>query len=234
MTVQDLINASLREGRIIAPDEGPSTAESTDCMLAANQLLDSFSAQAVPVYQMTREVFPLTGAASYMIGTGQVFNTARPTKIESALCVDSAGAIRRVDLATVEEWGSYTDKTRTGLFADLLWYDNGFPAATIWLAPKPVTGTSLELYSYKPLTQFASLAATVALPPGYERALIHALALEVWPQFRQGDPPPSLASLAADAKTAIFGLNQAILGSPSTVSQGAMPPVNAPVVPPAQ
>lgn len=234
MTAQELINAALREGRVIAPDEGPSTAESNDCLLALNQMLASWSAQAVPVFTITRESFPLTGASSYTIGPAMTFATARPIKIESAACVDSAGTIRAVDLATVEQWTSYTDKTRTGAFADLLWYDNGFPTATIWLIPKPATGTSLELYSYKPLASIAALTDPVAFPPGYERALIHALAVEVWPQFRQSDPPAGLMALAADAKAAVFGLNQAILGQPSSVVNPAAAPVTAPVVPAAQ
>jgi hypothetical protein len=232
-TPQDLINAALREGRIIAPDEGPSTAESQDALLALNQLLDSLSAQVAPVFSLTRETFPLTGAASYTIGTGAAFNTTRPAKIESA-AVNASGVVRTVNLATVEEWNSYTDKNRTGTFADLLWYDNNYPTATIWLIPKPLTGGSLEIYSYKPLTKFATLADTVSLPEGYERALIHLLAVELWPQFRQGDPPQSLMALAADAKTSIVGRNTAILGPPSAVTQPPTPPISAPVTPAAQ
>ena len=230
-TPQDLINAALREARIIVPDEGPSTAESNDGLLSLNWMLNSWSAQALPVYQITRETFPLTGLLSYTIGTGGTFNTPRPVKIETASVIDSAGAGRPVKLGTVEEWVSYADKTRSGVYADLLYFDGAYPQATIYLIPKPQTGSSLELYSYKPLVQFATLTDTIALPPGYERALIMALALELWNQYRQGDPPASLVAKAQEAKQSIFGLNQAILGPPGTVVSEPPTTISAPAVP---
>lgn len=228
---QDLINAAFRECKIIVPDEGLSTAESNDALLNLNWLLSSWSAQAVPVYQITRETFPLTGVLSYTIGTGGVLNTARPVKIESATVIDSAGAGRPVKLGTVEEWTSYADKSRTGVYADLLWCDGAYPLSTIYLIPKPQTGSTLELYSYKPLVQFATLSDTVSLPPGYERALIMALAIEVWNQYRQGDPPQSLLLKAQEAKQSVFGLNQAILGPPGTVVTEPPTIISAPAVP---
>ena len=179
-------------------------------------------------------MFPLTGIASYTIGTGVAapnFNTARPVKIESAAVQNSAGGTRPVELATVEQWTSYADKTRTGISADLLWFDGAYPVATIWLIPMPVTGCSLNLYSYKALVQFATLADTVNLPPGYERAIIHSLAVELWPQYRPGDPSASLVALAQDAKASIFGLNAAILGTPHSVAVPVPPPISAPAVP---
>jgi hypothetical protein len=230
-TPQDLINAALREARIIVPDEGPSTAESQDSLLALNWMLSSWSAQGLPVYQMTRETFPLTGLLSYTIGTGGTFNTARPVKIEAATVIDSAGAGRPVKLGTVEEWVSYADKSRSGVYADLLWYDGAYPLATIYLIPKPVTGSTIEIYSYKSLVQFATLADTVSLPPGYERALVMGLALELWNQYRQGDPPASVVAKAQEAKAAVFGLNQAVLGAPGTVASEPPAPISAPAVP---
>ena len=147
------------------------------------------------------------------------------------MTIDSAGGGRPIELCTVEQWGSYADKTRTGVYADLLWFDGAFPLATIYLIPKPGTGSNLELYSYKPLVTFATLADTVSLPSGYERAIIHTLAVELWPQYRPGDPSASLVALAQDAKASIFGLNAAILGTPHSVAVPVPPPISAPAVP---
>jgi hypothetical protein len=87
---------------------------------------------------------------------------------------------------------------------------------TLLFNPIPAYGGMVEIASYKPLQPFNALTDTVNLAPGYTRALRWALAFEMAPEY--GRPvSQELASLAADAKTSITGLNQAILGKPNTV-----------------
>jgi hypothetical protein len=102
------------------------------------------------------------------------------------------------------------DKTRTGLFAEALYCDYAYPNAAISLSPRP-TGGTLEVSSYTPLTQFASLATTIALPDGYERALTYALALELAPEY--GRPiDQAVMGVAGESKQAITALNALVLG----------------------
>ena len=225
MTAQELINHALKDLGVLAAGESPSTEESSDALERLNDLLASWSAQALAVYEIKREQFVLTGSASYAIGSGQLWNTSRPVKIEAAAVTTVTGLRFPVEIATPEKWAAYTDTTATGLVAQLLWYDNGYPMATISLAPRPAGGW-LELYSYKELTAIASLNATVDLPPGYKRALITNLALELAPMFGR-EASPTLAANAADAKMSIFGLNRAVEGSPTPVE----PPPPAPPQP---
>lgn len=210
----------------MAEEETPSTSELTDAMYAANDILSSWSPQILPITPLTRESFVLTGAASYTMGTGGSWNTIRPVKIEAVSVVTTAGARKAARIVTVEEFASTADTTATGLFADIAYIDGGFPSMTVYLLPKPGSGNA-EVQSYKPLQPFANLSDTVTLMPGYTRALRWALAFEMAPEF--GRPvSQELASLAADAKTSITGLNQATLGKPNTVE-----PAN-PAIPPQQ
>jgi hypothetical protein len=187
----------------------------TDAQYAANDILASWSAQVLPITPLTRDSFPLTGAASYTIGTGGVFNSPRPVKIETAAVVTLAGVRKPVRIVTVEEWAGQADTTATGLLAEVLFYDGGYPLGTIWLLPKPASG-NLEIESYKQLSQFANLGDTISLAPGYTRALRFALAFDMAPEY--GRPvTQELTMLAQDAKVSITGLNMAILGKPNTV-----------------
>jgi len=210
-----LLTSAIRSLGVVAAEETPSTSELTDALTAANDILSSWSPQILPITPLTRESFALTGAASYTFGTGGTWSSTRPVKIETIAVVTTAGARKAARIVPVEEFESTADTTTTGLFADICYIDGGFPMMTIYLLPKPATGNA-EIQSYKPLTAFANLTDTINLMPGYTRALRWALAYELAPEF--GHPvSQELATLAADAKTSITGLNQATLGKPNTV-----------------
>jgi hypothetical protein len=210
MTVQQLVNAALRTLGVIASGESPSTEESNDGLTALNGIIESWSALGMPIYQVTRETFSLTGAASYTIGTGQTWNTTRPQRIKSAAVVQSS-VEQSVRVVSAEEWAGIVDQGRTGKFADVLYWDSAYPIGTMYLWPAPTTGGSLLLYSYKPLATFAALTDSVTLPPGYERALRFALAADLASEYGRTLTPESAAA-AAESKAAITNLNQIVLG----------------------
>jgi hypothetical protein len=226
MLVQDLLTSAIRSLGVVAAEEVPSTSELTDALYAANDVLSSWSPQILPVLPLTRETFLLTGIGAYTLGPGGTWNTAvRPVKIEAMAVISSNGARRAVRLVPIEEYESMPDSTVTGLFAEVCYCDGGYPLMTLNLLPIPVSGGQADIASYKPLTAFANLSDTINLAPGYTRALRWALAFEMAPEY--GRPvSQELASLAADAKTSITGLNQAILGKPNTV-ESANPAIPA-------
>jgi hypothetical protein len=228
MLVQDLLTAAIRSLGVVAAEEVPSTSELTDALSAANDILSSWSPQILPVLPMVREYFALTGLPSYTMGfNGGSLNTQRPVKIEAIAITSSNGARQPARMVTIEEFEARPDTTAHGLFAEVWWQDGGFPLISIFLLPVPAAGGQIEIASYKPLAAFVNLTDTINLAPGYTRALRWALAFEMAPEF--GRPvSQELASLAADAKTSITGLNQAILGRPNTVEPPPVPPPVAP------
>jgi hypothetical protein len=117
------------------------------------------------------------------------------------------------EIVTSEIWVQVKDRTATSKFAQQLYYDGAYPLGTVWLWPAPVTGSSLELYSLKPLAVFSALSATIDLPPGYEHALRCALASVLAPEYGRA-LPPEVAAAAAEAKTSIGTLNAQVLGPP--------------------
>jgi hypothetical protein len=182
-----------------------------------------------------RETLALTGAASYTVGVGGALSTERPLKVLAASIAAGSSVSRPVMPVTAEQYAAYPKRGVGGNFAEVLLYDNGYPNGTIYLAPIPANGGTLELFNYIALTAFASLATAIDLPPGYERALRAAFALELYSEYpREAGASFETLKLAADeAKASIFGLNQAILGSPSGPPPQPVP-VAAPPVAPAQ
>lgn len=216
MIGQDLVNGALRALGVIASGESPSTEESTDGLAASNELLASWSALGLTIPQITRDTsVTLNGSESYALAT-------RPIRIKSAALVAVNGTAHPIEIIPAERWVAVVDRTRTGIFAEVLFCDYGYTSATIYLSPKPSAGT-LELYVYRPLSSIASLATAISLPPGYERALRLNLAVELASEYGRPVPPELLAN-AAEAKTAITNLNALVLGEQSAA---AAPPVAA-------
>lgn len=202
MTAQDLIQAAARTATIVASGETLNTEELADGLIALNMLISSWSALQIPLYELTKQTVTMTGAASYALST-------RPIRIRSASVVSAAGVAREAEVVPAEKWAAVLDKTRTGLFAEALFYDANFATPTVYLSPKPGAGT-LELWQYNPLTAFASLSTAVSLPSGYERALTFALAIDLAPQY--GRPiDATVQAVAQEATTAIARANAAAL-----------------------
>jgi len=203
MLVQDLIDRSLRLIGVIAAGEVPASVERDDALISLNGIVTSWSAQQITLYQVSVQTVSLTGATSYTLGT-------RPARIKAASIVAANGSSKAPALVDAVGWASVEDKSRTGIWAEVLYCNYGYPSASVYLSPRPTSG-SLEIHSFTPLTQFASLATTIALPDGYERALTYALALELAPEY--GRPiDQAVLGVAGESKQAITALNALVLG----------------------
>ncbi|MEN6537790.1 MAG: hypothetical protein ABFD89_29330 [Bryobacteraceae bacterium] len=195
MTAQDLITKTLQTLGVVAAGETPATEELSDGLVALNDLIESWSAQGLPIPQLTRVELALTGAASYNLVTRAL--------LIKAVAVVNDGLQTPYEVVDATVWAA-GDRNR------VLWYDGGYPTGVIRLRPSPSAG-SLEMYSYHALTPLATLATVIALPPGYQRGLRFGLVADLAPEYgRVLDD--ALIGLANDAKLAIQGLNRALLG----------------------
>jgi hypothetical protein len=224
MTAQDLIDSALRLIGELATQQSPTATESGDALETLNHILETWSAEGLPIPYATTETFTLTGAAEYTIGTGGTWPTTRPLSILAANVISSNQVTREVDLVDAHQWGGLRDKTRTGTFAEKLYYSAGYPTGTVKLWPRPTTGT-LELYSFKALEAFPTLGTTIDMPPGYEKALRFALAVDLAPEHGRVPIPASLSEQAIRAKAALTNLNLQVLGAakPASIEEPTKP-----------
>jgi hypothetical protein len=217
-TWNDIVYQALRDLKVVPAGGTASTSELADALIAMNTLIGSLSAQAIPIPFLTPVQMPLTGAQSYTL-------TTRPLKIEAATVILSVGVSKPIHIATSEEWFAFEDKSATGNFAQILFYDAVFPTPQVWLAPKPIAG-NLWLQAYMPLAQIVAWTDAFSLPPGYDRMFIKLLAPEIADMFGAA-LTPNMMALAQDAKVSIQGLNAAVLGSPTLI----VPPAPSAPVP---
>jgi len=212
MIVQDYIEQAARRIGILQAGRSLATGEYTNCLNLANQLLSAFSIEGLTIYQIKKETFSLTGAASYTIGSTGTFNTSRPEKIRAAAVVTGSVSMP-CQIVSAEKFATIIDRGVTGAFADWLACDYQFPLATIFLWPAPAAG-SLDLWSVKPLAAFSAISDTVSFPPGYEDAFSFNLAVNMASEFAGAHLDQAVVAKAHEAKQALAAINGVSLGQP--------------------
>lgn len=196
-TVKSIIKKAMQKSGILTKTEEPAADEASDALDALNAMLSSWSNDSMLVYARTWETFDLIGGiGTYTIGPGGDFDTVRPIEVIAAT-VRIGSTEEPVDIITDEIYAEQIAlKTQPGLPLYLN-YDNQFPLAKIRLWPIPSTNYPLFLLTEKLLSQF-SIDDEVDLPPGWERALIFNLAIEIASDY---GPEPPRATVAIAGKS---------------------------------
>jgi hypothetical protein len=212
-TAQNLADEALRLNGMLAAGRQASATHYSIVLDALNQLIDSLAAEGATIYQLTYETLPLSGQASYTIGPGGAWNTGRPQKIRAAAVINADGSMP-CEIVAPEKWSTIVDRSVAGAFGDYLCCDYDYPLATIHVWPAAVAPGQLELWSYKPLTGFTSLASAVTLPPGYTETLKYSLAVAIQPEFPGARLAPQVPARAAQLKASLGALNAVTIGAP--------------------
>lgn len=207
-TAQEFCDDALALIGEVASGQTPSAEDRAIVLRTLNRLIDSYSASGVAIPSLTLDnSVTLAGAAeSYTLGT-------RPLGIKSASIRAANGVSKPAQVVDAAGWGAVEDKTRTGIYAEVLYCDFGHPSAKVYVSPKPSAGT-LELQVYRALTAGLVAETAIAFPPGYERALLNALAIDISSMF--GRPvPESVAAVGSEAFSYIAKRNAEVLGIPA-------------------
>jgi hypothetical protein len=199
ITGTSLFTDAARMIGVIASGESLNTDEAADGLIVLNKLVDSWSAEQIPLPQLTLQSVSLSGATATL---------TRPLKIKAAAAVNGNFS-QPVEIASAERWAEIVDHARSGGFPDRLYCDYAYPTSNIYAWPSATC--TLQLHCYMPLTVFATAGTSIDLPPGYARGLTMNLALDLAELF--GRPvTQSLFSSAQAAKQGIIATNARIFG----------------------
>jgi hypothetical protein len=217
----DIIRPALKLLGVITQGETPSTSEGTDALAALNAMIDNWSTDRLNVFFIQNFTGSVSnGTNSYNIATGQTWNTPRPVRIEAANIILS-NLTHPLEIISPADWAAIKEKGASASVPLKLYYDQAVPTGKVYLWPTPNASSTIDLWLYSALSQFADLTTSVDIAPGYLRAMIYNLAVEVASQFGSV-VRPEVAQIAAEAKAAIRMLNGAEPGMPPATG-----PVNA-------
>ena len=206
-TAQTIIDRALRLIGAIASGESPTSAESSDGLVALNAMISSWQTEKLNVFAFVDTAFTLVASnGSYTVGpAGNFALTPRPSKIESCF-VRISNIDYPVDLIDRDRWFGIADKTSTSDIPIYAYYEPSLATGTLLVWPVPNAASSLHIITWQSLSELSALSTTITLPQGYERALAYNLAIEVAPEFGQ-NPSQSVVMIAAESKASIKRAN---------------------------
>jgi hypothetical protein len=208
-TAGDQINAALRLLGVLAEGETTSAAASQDALGALNQMIDSWNTERLAVYSTQDQVFtwPADEITRTLGPTGN-FVGNRPVLIDDATYYrDAATNVSfGIKLINQQQYDGIAVKTVTSTYPQVMFVNMTYPDITMTVYPKPTRPLEWHFISVQELTQPATLATTLAFPPGYLRAFKYNLAMEIAPEFGV-EPSPQVSRIAMTSKRNLKRIN---------------------------
>lgn len=191
----------------------PTTEQRNDGLTALNALLESWNTENLTCYSVRETSFTLTiGTTSYTVSTGATVNVARPLQILQAYVQDAGGNNYPLTIRTLDQWNQIGNRSSiiTSQIPTDCYYDPTFPGGVFSVFPTPLAAYTVFFDAYLPLSTLSTLTHSLSFPPGYERAMVYNLAVEI--SAMTGIPLPAsgtnIQKLAEDSLANIKRINE--------------------------
>lgn len=208
-TAGDQINAALRLIGMLAEGETPSADTSNDALNALNQMIDSWNTERLSVFSTQDQVFTWTpNQISRTLGPTGNFVGNRPILIDDATYFKDPtnGISFGIKIINQQQYDGIAVKTVTSTYPQVMWINMDYPNIDMYVYPVPTKALEWHFISVTELTQPATLATTLAFPPGYLRCFKYNLACEIATEFGV-EPPPNVARIAMTSKRNLKRIN---------------------------
>jgi hypothetical protein len=208
-TAYDQICGALRLIGQLAEGETPSASTAQDSLAALNQMIDSWNTERLSVFSTQDQIVTwLPGVKTMSMGPSGDYIGNRPILIDDATYFrDPASGISfGIKLINQQQYDGIAVKTVTSTYPQVMWINMEYPNLTMTVYPIPTKTLEFHIISVEELTQPATLATSLAFPPGYLRAFKYNLACELAPEFGV-EPSPTVSRIAMTAKRNLKRIN---------------------------
>ena len=208
-TAGDQINRALRLIGMLAEGELPSTETANDCLVALNQMIDSWNTERLSVFSTQDQVFTWpAGFINRTLGPTGNFVGNRPILLDDATYYRDASTnvSYGIKMINQQQYDGIAVKTVTSTYPQVLFINMTYPDVDMYIYPKPTRDLEWHFVSVEELDQPATLQTVLAFPPGYLRAFTYALAMEIAPEFGV-EPSPQVQRIAMTSKRNLKRIN---------------------------
>ena len=208
-TAGDQINRALRLLGVLAEGETPSAAVSQDALTALNQMIESWNTERLSVFSTQDQVFTWpAGSISRTLGPSGNFVGNRPIMLDDATYFRDAGTnvSYGIKIINQQQYDGIAVKTVTSTYPQVIWVNMTYPDIELYVYPVPIRDLEWHFISVDELSQPATLATSLTFPPGYLRAFVYNLAMEIAPEFGV-EPSPQVRRIAMTAKRNLKRIN---------------------------
>jgi hypothetical protein len=213
LTVLDVISAAMRKINVLAQGETPQPQEANNAFQAFWLMLDSWSTYRSMIYSLSTDTYTIpVGVSQLTMGpTGQI-QTPRPVRVQSAWILDSSGINRYFDLINDVGVVSLAVSSIPWYGNQKLFYNPTYPNGTLQFYPNTYYSGTLTVNSLKEIGPYSALNQQILMPPGYLRAMVYGLAVELAPEYGMAVRP----EVAQEANNSFNTLAQ--LNAPSIMA----------------
>lgn len=193
-----LVKDAMYGAQLLGVDEPLADADAQLVLRRLNRLFGMWSNMPLTVYADTTESFTMTaGVGQY---SSSLLASGRPTKVSSMYVrlSDIDWPVELIDEQTYEAIGY---KQTTGV-PNSCFVDTTFTDMQFYFYPLPYAAFTCFVTSQYAVSGDITLASTLSLPPGYEAALIDALAVDICPSFGK-QATPDMKQAAANSRRAL-------------------------------
>lgn len=208
-TAGDQINAALRLLGVLAEGETTSPSVSQDSLAAMNQMIDSWNTERLMVYNTIDRMFTWpAGFIERTLGPTGDFVGLRPVLLDDSTYYrdPSTNVSFGIKFINQQQYNGIAVKTVTSTYPQVMWINMEFPNIAMTVYPKPTRDLEWHFISVQELTQPATLATDIYMPPGYLRAFKYNLACEIAPEFGV-EPSPTVSRIAMTSKRNLKRIN---------------------------
>ena len=202
-----IVYAAYRKINVLgAAKRGYSASQGADGLDILNRMLDSWNTEKLVIWAELRSIFHLTpNQQDYQIGPGAPdFDTTRPTQLDRASIIWTPTSSQPLELPiamwTFQQWQEIRVKSIPTPIPQGVYYETSYPYGVLHYWPYPDESVDTALYVAQQLSQVASLSTNISVPPGYLRALVFNLAVEMADDFPRAALKPMTVQIAADSK----------------------------------
>ena len=189
-----LVEDALQQAEIIGAGEIVNAEDQVLALRMLNRLLESWATDTLMLYTTTKSTFTMTaGVGSYSTS----LLSARPISIYDII-VNSGGVDYDIEMIDEQTYNEIAFKAVAAI-PSVCFNDTTFPNSTLKFYPVPSGSFTCTVAFNSVLTTPIASGTTVTFPPGYEKAIIDCLSLELCKPFHK-PPNPLLIQSAKEAK----------------------------------
>jgi len=208
-TAGDQINRALRLLGVLAAGETPSASTSQDSLVALNQMIESWNTERLSVFSTQDQIFTWpAGEITRTLGPSGNFSGNRPVLFDDATYYRDPGTNVSFGIKFInqQQYDGIAVKTVTSTYPQVIFVNMTYPDATMTVYPKPTRDLEWHFISVDELTNPATLVTNLTFPPGYLRAFVYNLAMEIAPEFGV-EPSPQVTRIAMTSKRNLKRIN---------------------------
>jgi len=204
--IQDAFYGSTIKGQ----DEVIDNASMQLALRRFQRMMDSFANDNFIVYNTTNDSFTMTAAVNTYLTT-LLTVAGRPVSLDS-IFLTLSGIDYDVDLIDQQKFDAIPFKATQGI-PNQCFYNPDFPDGIFSFYPTPYAAFLCTIVSRNRITPAAmTLTSNLQLPAGYEKFMVDALSVDIWPSFKGNAPVPAdVRRLATEAQNRLTDTNVMVM-----------------------